>query len=90
MRDLLLFVQFKKREKHSRRSVTFSALLKVTHLHECFSRFFNCTNGTKLRKTSQLVDKKNIFQHRFEKNLVTLGSIFGSLGLHSQKRGNFQ
>ena len=32
--------------------------LKVTLLHECFSRFLNCMNGTKSRKTSQLVLKK--------------------------------
>ena len=40
LRDLVPFVQFKKREKHSWRSVTFG-LLKVT-LHECFSRFHWC------------------------------------------------
>ena len=56
--DLVPFVQFKKREKHPWRSVTFSkaankgVLLKVTLLHGCFSRFLNCTNGTKSRKTS--------------------------------------
>ena len=32
--------------------------LKVTLLHGCFSRFLNCTNGTKSHKTSNiLVDK---------------------------------
>ena len=49
LRDLVPFVQFKKREKHPWRSVTFG-LLKVTLLHECFSRFKICTNSTKLRK----------------------------------------
>ena len=47
LRDLLPFVQFKKREKHSWRSVTFgkdagfwhATLLNVTLLHGCFSRF---------------------------------------------------
>ena len=29
-----------------------AALLKVTLLHEFFSRFSNCTNGTKSRKAS--------------------------------------
>ena len=29
-----------------------ATLLKVTLIHGCFSRFLNCTNGTKLRKTS--------------------------------------
>ena len=56
MRDLVLFVQFKKHEKHPR-SVTFSkvklkpaTLLKVTLLHGCFWRFLNFANGTKSRK----------------------------------------
>ena len=53
LRDLVPFVQFKKREKYSWRSVTFTGLkfatlLKVTLLHGCFSPFLNCTNGTKL------------------------------------------
>ena len=30
-------------------------LLKVTLLHGCFSRFLNCTNGTKLRKASDMM-----------------------------------
>ena len=32
-----------------------STLLKVTLLHECFSRFLNCINGTKSHKSSHLV-----------------------------------
>ena len=39
LRDLLPFVQFKKREKHPWRSAKPATLLKVTTLHECFSRF---------------------------------------------------
>ena len=31
-----------------------SISLKVTLLHECFSRFLNCTNGTKSRNTSHM------------------------------------
>ena len=48
------FVQFKRREKHPWRSVTFSTvtLLKVSLLHVCLSRFLNRTNGTKSRKAS--------------------------------------
>ena len=46
--DLVPFVQFKKREKHQSRSVTFSkvagfypaTLLKVILLYGCFSRFY--------------------------------------------------
>ena len=54
---LVPFIQFKEREKHPWRSVTFSkvcnvkleTLLKVTLLHGCFPRFPNCTNGIKSR-----------------------------------------
>ena len=46
LRDLVPFVQFKKREEHPRRSVNFTNLAL---LHGCFSRFLNCTNGTKSR-----------------------------------------
>ena len=31
-----------------------ATLLKVTLLHECFSRFLNCANGTKSRKASHI------------------------------------
>ena len=59
LRDLVSFVHFKKREKHPWRNVTFTkvadfhpaTLLKVTFVHGCFSRFLNCTNDTKSRKT---------------------------------------
>ena len=46
LRDLVPFLQFKKREKHLWRSVTFG-LLKVTLLYGCFSRFLDCIDGTK-------------------------------------------
>ena len=36
-----------------------ATLLKVTLLHGCFSRFLNCTNGTKSCKTSL----RNLFTH---------------------------
>ena len=60
MRDLVSFVQFKKREKHPWRSITFSKvagfkpanLLKVALLHGCFSRLLICTNGTKSSNAS--------------------------------------
>ena len=59
LRDLQSFVQFKKnREKHPWRSVTFinpATLLKAALLHGCFSRFSNCKNGAKWRKTTQMV-----------------------------------
>ena len=51
LRDLVPILQFKKREKHPWRSVTFS---KVTLLHGSFSRFLNCKNGTKSRKASYI------------------------------------
>ena len=54
--NLVPFLQFKKREKHSWTSLLLAKsldsahnLLKVTLLRRCFSRFLNCTNGTKSR-----------------------------------------
>ena len=57
LRDLVPFVQLKKREKYSCSGVNLSKviLVKVTHLHGCFSRFSNSNNVTKLRKASHLV-----------------------------------
>ena len=52
LRDLVLFVQFKKRKKHSRRSVIFSKVASL--LHEYFSRFLNSTDGTKSRTVSNI------------------------------------
>lgn len=40
LRDLVSSLQFKKREKRQRRSVTFSTLVKVTLFHGCFNPFF--------------------------------------------------
>ena len=54
LRDLVSFVQFKKREKHPWRSVTKITLLKLTLLHGCFSRFLNSVNGTKWRNAPYL------------------------------------
>ena len=85
LRHLVLFAQFNKREKHSWRSVTFSkvvgfslpaTLLKATLLHGCFSRFLNCTNGSKLRKASHIILNKN-FKNRTIKCTAQKTSIFG-------------
>ena len=56
LRNLVPFVQFKKRKKHPWRSVNFSKVagLKLTLLHGCFLRFLNCTNGTKSHNASQM------------------------------------
>ena len=41
-----------------------SRLNVTTLLHGCFLRFLNCTNGTKLRKTSHIFsDNKNCNQN---------------------------
>ena len=48
LHDLVSFKQFKKHQKPPWRSVT------LTLLHRCFSRFLNCTNGTKPRKASHI------------------------------------
>ena len=53
LRNLVLFVQSRKSEKHSWRTAT-ETLLKVTLLHCCFSHSLDCTNGTKLRKALHL------------------------------------
>ena len=53
LRDLVPFVQFKKREKHAWRSVNFN---KVAGFRlGCFSRFLNCTNGTESRNAPHIV-----------------------------------
>ena len=54
--DLVLFLRFKRREKHPWRNVSFSKVagLKITLLHRCFSLFLNGTHGTKLRKASHI------------------------------------
>ena len=70
LRDLVPFVRFKKHEKDPWRSVTFSknagckpaTLLKVTLLHGSFSRFLNCANGDKSRKTSHISFSAQPFQ----------------------------
>ena len=54
MRYFVPFIQFKTHEKHSWRIVTLT-LLKVTLLHGCFSRFSNCTNGTRSRKAPHII-----------------------------------
>ena len=68
MRNLVSCVQFKKRKKHPWRTVTFSkpaTVLKVTLLHGYFSRFLNCANGTKSRKTSHFFFFRIPFIRRF-------------------------
>ena len=42
----------KKRENTHGGVLLLVTLLKVTHLHGCFSRFLNCPNGTESRKAS--------------------------------------
>ena len=54
LRDIVSFVQFKKRKKHPWRSATFN-ILKETLLHRCFSRFLNYKNGTKCRKAHHIL-----------------------------------
>ena len=58
LHNLVVFVQFKKLEKHPWMSVTFNkiaGLLKVTPHHGYFSHFLNCTNGTKSRNTIRTI-----------------------------------
>ena len=53
-RDFVPLVQFKICKKQPWRSFSSCRLLKVIPFHECFSRFSNCTNGTKLRRSSHM------------------------------------
>ena len=74
LRDLVSFVQIKKREKHTWRSVTFNT---VTLLHGYFSRFLIEQIGTKSRNASHIIIKsfflKSIFWcNGFTKGLFTL------------------
>ena len=59
LHDLVPFVQFEKCEKPPWRSVDFT-LLKSALLHGCFSRFLNCTNGTKSRNAPHISHKKDM------------------------------
>ena len=76
LRDLLTFVQYKKREKHPWRSANFSkvtgltpaTLLKLTFLHGCFSRFLNCTNSTESRKAPQIINKSTLARAIYVRN----------------------
>ena len=45
-----------------------ATLLKVTVLHGCFSRFLNCKNGTKSRKTSHMMMTPHMFNLCFHAN----------------------
>ena len=61
LRDLVPFVKFKKREKHSLISVTYNKLqaeaynFTKSNTHSwVFSRFLNCINGSKSRKASNI------------------------------------
>ena len=56
LHDLVPFVQFKKREKHPWTSVTFSKV-------GCFSRFLNCTNGTKSGNPTHLKGMKSLLSN---------------------------
>ena len=65
LRDLVSFLQFKKREKHTWRSVTFSCRLKLynfpkSNTQRMFFTFLNYTNGTKSCKTSHLLLRNSL------------------------------
>ena len=52
LRDLLPFAQFEKREKHPWEVLHLGNFTKINTPSWLFSRFLNCRNGAKLRKTS--------------------------------------
>ena len=59
LRYLVSFVQCKKHVSlvkfRLKPAVPATTLLKVSLLRGCFSRFVNCSNSTKLRKTSHII-----------------------------------
>ena len=71
LRDLLPFIQFKKREKHPWRSFTFSKVAAKGHggmvklFRGCFSRFLNCKNGTKSQKVSHIEIKNRFLKQEY-------------------------
>ena len=55
LRVVVLFVQFKKHEKHPWRSFIFSKVaFTKSNTRTCFSHFLNCTNNTKSRKATHI------------------------------------
>ena len=79
LRNFAPFVQFKNHEKHLWRSFTFCkvagfepvTLLNVTLLDGCFSRFLNCTNGTKSRKASHIIKS----DHGMSENITQMNKL---------------
>ena len=66
---LVSFVQFKKREKHPWRSVTFSKVGGKSTPPWVFSRFLNCTNDIKSHNASHVNELKRILDCRiFERS----------------------
>ena len=49
-----------------------ATLLKVTILHEFFSRFLNCTNGAKSRNVSQMQSRNTACSYLAEINGITI------------------
>ena len=56
LRDLVPFVQFKKREKNPWKSVPFSKVSGFRLQLDTNSNTPACTNGTKLRNTSHIIN----------------------------------
>ena len=51
---------------------TYGRVLKATLLYWNFSRFLNCTNGTKSRKVSQMDFHSNIFSRYLKTDLIKI------------------
>ena len=52
-----------------------ATLLKLTLLHGCFSRFLNCTNGTKSRNATHIVFKVSHVSQAFTTYILQSGNI---------------
>ena len=68
LRDLIPFVQFKKREKHPWRSVNFSKV--AGFLHGYFSRFLNCKHGTESRNAPHLGSYQTCMIELFQEQFI--------------------
>ena len=80
LRDLAPFVQFKKREKHPRSNFTFSKSITPPR----FSRFLNCTIGTKRTKYHIY------YETSLRKQITALSKKFYHKSLVIRQKGEFR
>ena len=74
--NLVPFAQFQRHKE----TLVGVLLLTVTHFHWCFSRFLNCTNGTKSRRASHLYDMKKCDMKKKGNQVSSDTNLFQGLG----------